>query len=60
MCDSSAGIIRIRFAGRGLADLLSARDHQAPRALFYCHKKYMLLFKNVKFPNRVPIRFDAS
>ncbi len=29
---SSAGIIRIRFAGRDLADLLSAQDYQAPRA----------------------------
>ena len=31
-CDSSAGIIRIRFAGRGLNALLSARVDRAPRA----------------------------
>jgi hypothetical protein len=31
-CDSSAGITRIRFAGRGLMALLSAWQHQAPRA----------------------------
>ena len=46
---SSAGIIRIRFAGRNLSDFLSAWDHQAPRAGHYqlCNQ-YKLLFKNVK------------
>ena len=35
-CDPSAGIIRIRFAGRELAALLSARLNLAPRAnIFY-------------------------
>jgi len=34
-CDSSAGIIRIRFAGRDLVDLLSAQDDQAPRACVF-------------------------
>lgn len=32
LCDSSAGIIRIRFAGRGLLALLSAQQYRAPRA----------------------------
>lgn len=32
MSYSSAGIIRIRFAGRDLEDLLSAWENQAPRA----------------------------
>jgi hypothetical protein len=32
VCDSSAGITRIRFAGRGQLVLLSAWLYQAPRA----------------------------
>jgi hypothetical protein len=32
LCISSAGIIRIRFAGRDLVDLLSAQEYWAPRA----------------------------
>jgi len=33
VCDSSAGITRIRFAGRGRLALLSAWLTQAPRAI---------------------------
>ena len=45
----SAGIIRIRFAGRELAVLLSAWQHQAPRTghIHMCDQ-YKLLFINVK------------
>jgi len=40
VCDSSAGITRIRFAGRGRLALLSAWLTQAPRALDWSAGKY--------------------
>ena len=53
-CYPSAGIIRIRFAGRELKELLSAWQHQAPRASYcYIYKQYKLLFKNVKLDQKI-------
>jgi hypothetical protein len=47
MCDSSAGIIRIRFAGRDLEDLLSAQAYQAPRAGFIVYVKSICFFSKM-------------
>jgi hypothetical protein len=58
--NSSAGIIRIRFAGRDLADLLSAQEYQAPRAGTLDYLKSICLFSNMSsIVNQTALLFDA-
>jgi len=59
MCDSSAGIVRIRFAGRDLEDLLSAQAYQAPRADFIVYLKSICFFSKMSSVVKKIIMFDA-